>query len=1522
MKRIVTILMTTMVLLCTLSFPLNMVGQTRDVTTWVVANDVTEFNHLESVNGHSFDLVEGGAIRGVFSIGDNYNGATPVYIDNNSVYPSIRMYALNTFTITPASKTGISRIVYSFIKGNKAYASASVISPAGGAFTDGGISTSYTDIKEDVWTIENPVEAPVVLRLGDSGQRGLVQVTITYVVQGSGQTYTLTYHANGGTGTMEPESYIEGALAMVKQCNFTRDGYMFEKWNTNENGSGTSYYPGDNISMTVDKTLYAQWIDISNGFISVLNTANVNGAIGNNSGWCEWSITEHVGQYAFTYKGKSFQNNNAIQINSSVASGIVTTVSTGLASRVEVLWNSSTATGRVLDVYGRNYPYGSPEDLFGTNPGTHLGSIVKGDSTVLNIEGDYAYIAVRSANGAAFMDEIRVVWSVNSNQPFICFTPESINLGNILMGSECGTTFIVSQGNLGAGISLNTSYGVLDTTAISMEANPTPITWRYAPTTAGILKDTVVATSTWHQDGGSDITITEKLAITALVVNPNAGDSLWVAKRNYIQNTQNVNANISLVDVEVVGKVGNYLYLQDNKAGLLVYGSGLPDLTTGDKFTAGSLIGTFTFYQNSIIELTDFMFINEQHTHVETLTTVSASIADLLADNSHTYEFRYVELDSVNITHSSPTWGVRWGESELSLYDKFATGYINMTPPNVAHKFTVKGLFNLFYSGGSLGKEIAPITLGDFSTVKKATAPTFNPVGGLSNDNPVATTSVTISPADTTTLHYFVFDNREDLTDTNGPVTINVNGNIGIQAYASRDFYPNSHTITYFYTLPANTYAVNFSINGVVSNENMAYVDQQLGTLLENQCPAVDNIDPYLFRGWSTSESSTEVITHWPLTEITGSMTLYAVYAVPSSYAYVRLSRTSPITAGEYVIVSGDGTLNGNYTLKNVTSNSSPTAYLLGNLGISIDGSKLVGDDFSEVTWTFTGTPTEMTVTSTANPNISLYYAYSSNSPATGVRVGYAGTHSRSWTVCEDNSHLDYYNLKHNEYSRYLTQYNRQDWRCYTMSNDFYYPPRYPLLTLFKKTPVFNSTDPSYTRIFNDETATADIIINGPSVIPSGKYLDMGTHPITNNLAADKFLIEDGATFIPAVGQQNVVRATVKKTVTGYGIDEAAKTGWYLLGSPVGQVNSNGIQQTGGGFVSGLYEDAETNYDLYIFDQDPADGKPWRNNKASASGTGFGHWNGILYASQVDRTITYTGQLVTNCSNATLAFSGDGDFKGWNLIGNPFICPAYIGLDYYKLEVIERDGEMVSELQLKSNNTPVEALEGIFVQATEGGQTFSFTTTPTQGNGRGLLSVKVVSGRGSVVDQAMVRFGEGQKLDKFMLHEQGTKLYIPQGDNDCAMVHVNKKGETPINFYVARNDVYTISVEPEEVELDYLHLIDNLTGADIDLLAIPSYNFEAKTTDYEWRFRLVYVCGDAGDDNNSRNTMFADVYNGAIIMLEDVAGATLQIIDAMGRVVYCRDAKSCISTTKMTSGVYVLRLINGENVKTQKIMVR
>ena len=74
-----------------------------------------------------------------------------------------------------------------------------------------------------------------------------------------------------------------------------------------------------------------------------------------------------------------------------------------------------------------------------------------------------------------------------------------------------------------------------------------------------------------------------------------------------------------------------------------------------------------------------------------------------------------------------------------------------------------------------------------------------------------------------------------------------------------------------------------------------------------------------------------------------------------------------------------------------------------------------------------------------------------------------------------------------------------------------------------------------------------------------------------------------------------------------------------------------------------------------------------------------------------------------------------------------------------------------------------------------------------------------------------------------------------------------------------------------------------------------------------------------GDGPSTGSGAFAFINNGNIIVNGE---GTLQVIDVMGRVVYQGDAINRVSTGRMTAGVYVLRLINGEDVKTQKVVVQ
>lgn len=73
------------------------------------------------------------------------------------------------------------------------------------------------------------------------------------------QTCSISFKANGGTGTMDRLTAKEGKTVTLPACAFKRTGFVFAGWNTNPNGKGTSYANRAKVKVTDDMTLYAQW---------------------------------------------------------------------------------------------------------------------------------------------------------------------------------------------------------------------------------------------------------------------------------------------------------------------------------------------------------------------------------------------------------------------------------------------------------------------------------------------------------------------------------------------------------------------------------------------------------------------------------------------------------------------------------------------------------------------------------------------------------------------------------------------------------------------------------------------------------------------------------------------------------------------------------------------------------------------------------------------------------------------------------------------------------------------------------------------------------------------------------------------------------------------------------------------------------------------------------------------------------------------------------------------------------------
>ncbi|MBO6306674.1 MAG: chitobiase/beta-hexosaminidase C-terminal domain-containing protein [Paludibacteraceae bacterium] len=163
----------------------------------------------------------------------------------------------------------------------------------------------------------------------------------------------------------------------------------------------TVSYTEDDVTKT---TTYDITVSAAEGDKLTRETTGVSGT--NYTGWSGIS-----GASGAEYAGNSAGGNDAIQLRSDKStSGIVSTATGGLIKKVKVAWNSNTASGRTLNVYGSNTAYTAASDLYGENSGTLLGTIVYGTSTQLEITDEYEYVGVRSNSGAMYLTSITFVW--------------------------------------------------------------------------------------------------------------------------------------------------------------------------------------------------------------------------------------------------------------------------------------------------------------------------------------------------------------------------------------------------------------------------------------------------------------------------------------------------------------------------------------------------------------------------------------------------------------------------------------------------------------------------------------------------------------------------------------------------------------------------------------------------------------------------------------------------------------------------------------------------------------------------------------------------------------------------------------------------------------------------------------------------------------------------------------------------------------------------------------------------------
>ena len=174
---------------------------------------------------------------------------------------------------------------------------------------------------------------------------------------------------------------------------------------------GDGYKDSDVVEATYRMLKEGEFVDVLTREVT-----NISSGTSTYKDWADVNLTSSA-----VYAGNSAGSNDAIQLRNDPAkgyAGIITTNSGGKAKKIVVVWRDETTAGRILDVYGKNTKYSAVKDLYSEDTrGTKLGSIKKGTSTELVIEGDYEYIGLISNDGAMYLASVEITWVVEEEEP-------------------------------------------------------------------------------------------------------------------------------------------------------------------------------------------------------------------------------------------------------------------------------------------------------------------------------------------------------------------------------------------------------------------------------------------------------------------------------------------------------------------------------------------------------------------------------------------------------------------------------------------------------------------------------------------------------------------------------------------------------------------------------------------------------------------------------------------------------------------------------------------------------------------------------------------------------------------------------------------------------------------------------------------------------------------------------------------------------------------------------------------------
>ena len=314
--------------------------------------------------------------------------------------------------------------------------------------------------------------------------------------------------------------------------------------------------------------------------------------------------------------------------------------------------------------------------------------------------------------------------------------------------------------------------------------------------------------------------------------------------------------------------------------------------------------------------------------------------------------------------------------------------------------------------------------------------------------------------------------------------------------------------------------------------------------------------------------------------------------------------------------------------------------------------------------------------------------------------------------------------------------------------------------------------------------------------------------------------------------------------------------------------------------------------------------------------TTFQQGVGYLASYESETAATFKGTLNHEKSYTfDVSYNSGKDLANFHLLGNPFS----FNMNWNNVST----SNMINGYAVVNNEGGYDYLtsgeikvgDGFFVKATDANPSISYNARSR--NDKKETSLNVIATGKDGKDNVIVRLDEEQegfpKINNF--NEDIALVYVSENDVPYGIYNYNDDvQEVELFFRAAHIGEYNIHIEPNG-EFEYITLVDNVNGSETNMMT-SSYSFTATPKENGKRFSLKFATGKGADVQENF------VYQSGSELVINAEG-TIQIIDMMGRVIYNNDVTSNnrIDISKFNKTAYIVRLINGNGVNTQKIVV-